>query len=158
MTDINRRTLVAGAAWTVPAILVATAAPAAAASGTPAPVCVDPAGLVVEPVEGMPWKTNEGQGFTVVKGDSILVGNDGPFDPIKVLVTVWTSAHQSGVRLVGASGDTILTVPKDGNRATIEIEVAIGVDRLLQVVADESSAEAHVIIGCDRGFILKSSR
>jgi hypothetical protein len=154
MTDIARRTVVAGAAWAVPTILVATAAPAVAAS---APiVCVDPVGLVVEPVEGMPWKTNEGQGFTLVKGDSILVGNDGPFDPIKVLVTVWTSASQAGVRLVGVSGDTILAAPKDGNRATVEIEVAIGVDRLLQVVAEGSDAEAHIIIGCDRGFILKS--
>jgi hypothetical protein len=158
MTDVSRRTIAQGLAWTVPAIIVATAAPAAAASGTPAPVCVDPRGLVVEPVEGMPWKTNNGEGFTLVEGDAILVGNDGPFDPIKVLVTAWTSASQDGVRLVGASGDILLALPKSGNRATVEIEVAIGVDRLLQVVAPDKDASAHVIIGCSRGFVLKSAR
>lgn len=29
---------------------------------------------------------------------------------------------------------------------------------MLQVVSPKKNAEAHVIIGCDKGFILKSSR
>jgi hypothetical protein len=158
MTDVSRRTITQGLAWTVPAIIVATAAPAAAASSTPAPVCVDPQGLVIEPANGSEWKENEGNGFTLVKGDAIFVGNVGPFDPIKVLVTAWTSASQDGVRLVGASGDTLLALPKDGNRAIIEIEIPLGFTRPLQVVSPSKDASAHLIIGCSRGFVLKSAR
>ena len=159
MTEISRRTLVAASAWTVPVIAIATAAPAAAASGTPLPpVCVDPQGLVIEPADGSEWKENDGNGFTLVKGDAIFVGNVGPFDPIRVSLTAWTSAGQEGVRLVGASGDAILPLPKDGNRATVVLEIPLGFTRLLQVVSPSKDASAHIIIGCDRGFVLKSSR
>lgn len=154
----DRRTILGAAAWTVPVVLVATAAPAAAASATPDPICVDPQGLVIEPAEGMPWQENQGNGFTLVKGDTIFVGNDGPHETIHVLVTAWTSASQEGLRLIGASGDTILSLPKDGNRASIEIEIPRGFTRPLQVVSPSKDASAHLIIGCDRGFVLKSSR
>lgn len=157
--ELTRREVNLGAAWAVPAILVAVAAPAAVGSQPPPePVCVDPAGLVIEPAEGTEWKTNSGDGFTTVKGDSILIGNDGPYNTITVLITVWTSSHQEGLRLVGNSGDTFLEIDKDGNKASIELDVTLGVDRLLRVVAPEKDAEAHIIVGCSRGFILKSSR
>lgn len=154
-TQLSRRTVV-GAAWSVPVILVATAAPAAAASVEQPPVCIDPVGLVVRPVTGMPWQENQGNGFTLVKGDAILVGNDGPFDEITVTVTLWTSAGQEGLRLVGISGDTLLEAPKDGNRASLDILVRDL--RVLKVVAPEKDASAHLIVGCSRGFVLKSSR
>ncbi|RGE17360.1 hypothetical protein [Leucobacter sp. wl10] len=37
MSDVTRRTMLAGAAWSMPVVMVAVAAPAAAASGGPQP-------------------------------------------------------------------------------------------------------------------------
>jgi hypothetical protein len=156
--NISRRSVV-GAVWATPVILAAVAAPAAAASqAPPAPVCLDPEGLSIRPVEGQPWKENSGQGFTLVKGDSLYVANDGPFDRIQVPVTVWTANSQEGLRLVTDGGDLVVEAPKDGNRATVTISVRSEELVLLKVVSTSKDAEAHVIIGCDKGFILKSSR
>lgn len=154
---MKRRTVLAGAVWSVPVILAATAAPANAASGVPLPtVCVDPDGLDVQPIPGQPeFKENNGQGFTLVKGDGVQVSNTAAH-PINVPVTLWTSAHQEGLRLVGAFGDTILPAPKDGNRATTTITVPATGSSILRVTAPKSNAEAHLIIGCDRGYIVKS--
>lgn len=155
---IDRRAILGGAAWTVPVIVLATAAPAAAASTPPPVVCVDPDGLGVRPVTGYPpFKENDGNGFTLVKGDAIVVTNDS-HQAITVAVTLWTSAGQEGLRLVTANGDTLLPAPKDGNRATVTITVPADGSRLLQVVSPDKDASAHLIIGCDRGFVLKSSR
>lgn len=158
MTDLTRRQVNLGAAWSVPVVLAAVAAPAAQGSQPPPPpVCVDPAGLTFTPAPGMPWKENEGQGFTLVKGDAILVGNDGPFVSITVPVTLWSSDHQVGLLLVGKVGETILE-SKDGNRATTEIVIPRGETRILQLQTSKKDAEGHLIVGCDRGFILKSAR
>lgn len=155
---IDRRAILGGAAWTVPAIIVATACPAAAASTPPVTVCVDPDGLGVRPIAGdPPFKENDGNGFTLVKSEAIVVTNDSHY-PINVAVTLWTSAGQVGLRLIGASGDTLLSAPKDGSRASVLITVPALGSRLLQVVAPDKDASAHLIVGCDRGFVLKSSR
>ena len=155
MSGLTRREF---GAWTTPVVLAAVAAPAAAGSVPPPPVCVDPAGLAIFEAPGMPWKTNEGQGFTLVKGDAILVGNIGPFAEITVPVTLWSSADQDGITLITSSGDTLLVAPKDGNRASVDIVVKQGERRVLQITTQHKDAEAHLIIGCDRGFILKSAR
>jgi hypothetical protein len=151
----TRRNVLTGGAWLVPTIVLATAAPAAAGSSLPEPVCVDPAGLGVAPIPGQEFKENNGQGFTLVKGDGVLVTNSSPF-PIRVTLTLWTSASQEGVRLVSPIGDTILAAPKSGNRATVTITIPAHGSRVLRIVADQSDAEAHLIVGCDRGFIFKS--
>lgn len=158
MEPISRRSIVA-AAWVAPVIVAASAAPAVAASTPPPiPVCVDPDGLVIKPVFGQNWKTNQGEGFTTVDGNTISIENNGPYDTIHVPITIWTSAHEDGVRLQSYYGDKLLDVPKDGNRASVMLTITKGTPFLVQVVAPIKDAEAHLIVGCDRGFILKSSR
>lgn len=159
MTDLTRRDVNKAAAWAMPVVLAAVAAPAVNASTVPPPpVCVDPEGLKIVPAPGTDFKENNGQGFTLVKGDSIFIDNVGPYDHITVTITAWTSAHQDGIQLVGASGDTLLPLTKDGNRASVDLIVEKNSPRLLQVIAPEKNAEAHLIIGCNKGFILKSAR
>jgi hypothetical protein len=152
----SRRTVLLGAAWSVPVITLVAAAPAAAASGQPPYVCIDPDGLDVRPITGQPdFKENNGQGFTLVKGDGVTVVNTSA-QPIHVPMTLWTSASQEGVRVTSSTGDTIVAAPKSGNSATASITVPANGSSILRIVAPVSNAEAHLIIGCDRGFIFKS--
>lgn len=157
--DITRREVNKSALWAMPVVLAAVSAPAAQGSQTPTepPICIDPVGLSIKEEEQMPWKGNNGNGFTLVEGDTILIGNEGPADEITVTITAWTSAHQEGIRLATHAGDTLMELPKDGNRASVDIVIEQDMYRYLTVVAPSKDAEAHVIVGCRRGFVLKSA-
>jgi hypothetical protein len=149
----SRRTVLA-AAWSAPIILAATSAPAAAASATPpaTPACLP---LTFTPLPGEPeFKDNQGNGFTLITGTGVTVTNTTT-SQLTVPVTLWTSAHQEGVRLTTSTGDVLLTAPKDGNQATVTISIGPGQSRQLRIVVDHSNAEAHLVVSCD-GFLFKS--
>jgi len=152
---MKRRDVLAASVWSVPVILTATAAPAAAASSVPVvPLDLCQSGaLAFEALPGQEFKGNSGNGFTLVKGDGLIVHNrSGAL--LTLPLTFWTSAHQSGL-LVTTSGDTLLAVDKDGNRASTVITMDPGTSRILRVVVDDSKAEAHLVLDCGR-FVFKS--
>ena len=156
---IDRRTTLKYGAWSVPAIITATAAPAAAASGgTPPPVpsCIPSDELLITPLEGESFKTNDGQGNTLVKGTGVVITNTTSHTLVFV-VGLWTNAGQQALLVIGGNDPMRLESPKDGNKATVVIELLAGQSRALMVSTDKAAtkAEAHLVVDCQR-FIFKS--
>ncbi len=157
---IERRSIVKGAAWSAPVILFGTAAPAAAASHEQPPVvplCIPGDVLLVEPLPGQTFKTNEGQGNTLVMGDGVQVTNTGE-GTLRFVVGFWTNAGQVGLLTILGNDDITLEAPKDGNKATVNLWLLPGQTRTLKVATDTAAtkAEAHLLIDCQR-FIFKST-
>lgn len=158
--SVTRRTLVKSAAWTVPVISLATAAPAAAASGQPpiiVPSCIPVDHLLVEPLPGETFKTNDGAGNTLVKGTGVVVTNTTS-STLRFVVGFWTNAGQEGLVTISGTDPTTLRAPKDGNKATVVVTLLPGQTRTLKVTTDTAAtkAEAHLVIDCQR-FIFKST-
>ncbi|MDR6861930.1 hypothetical protein [Phycicoccus sp. 3266] len=147
--DLTRRQVNLGAAWSVPVVLAAVAAPAAQGSQIPLDPCTP--NLLFKPLANGELKGNDGNGFQLVTGDGITVTNLNA-GAVSVPVVFWTSAHQDAL-LVGAAD--VLLEAKDGNSSSTVVVLEPGQPRTFRVRAAASSAEAHLIVDCSR-FIFKA--
>lgn len=158
MQNITRRT-VTKAVWTAPIIMTAVAAPAAAASQPPpvvVPVCISPDRLLVAPIAGTTFKTNEGQGSTLVVGDGVIMTNTGS-STLRFVVGFWTNAGQEATLSILGNDTISLEAPKSGNKATVPMLLLAGESRTIKVSTSfaDAKAEAHLVIDC-QSFIFKS--
>ena len=155
---LDRRTVVrAGAVgWTMPVILAAVATPAVAGSLPPPIIDTNPCTnghFQIRPYPADATFVN-GNGDRLVKGGTgIKITNVSATDTETVTVTFWTDASQEAL-LVGF-GDA-LAASKDGNKASVQIELAPGAERVLRVDHLQSGATAHIVLDCGFRFHFKA--
>ena len=156
---LDRRTVVrAGAVgWTMPVILAAVATPAVAGSLPPPVIDTNPCtngDFQIRPYPADATFVNGGGDRLVKGGTGIKITNvsTGSLDTVEVIF--WTDSSQEAL-LVGSSGDALLS-SKDGNKASVVLEIAPGETRVLRVDHLASNATAHIVLGCGFRFHFKA--
>lgn len=152
----TRRTVINTIAWSTPVIAFAVASPAASASTLPPPALdlCQSGGLLFVGIEAESQiKGNDGNGFTLVKGDGIVAINRSGTQ-LALPVTLWTSAGQVGLQV---DDDAPIATAKDGNKATTTLIIPVDGSVELRIIQSDSGAQSHLVIDCGR-FLFKSTK